>query len=141
MRLRFSPSTGEVRLPATTAWTLLAGIRISRPAIVARVEIADQLGDGDRALVFVAVVAALQDHRGTGSIGDHGDGQAGHAPGVVVRGVGDHDEPDLLAGLVEVDRGEGGGFGLGVVMGVLSPRNGWTRKGERQGKMPQAAGH
>jgi hypothetical protein len=31
VRLKFRPSTGEVRWPAMTAWTLLAGIRIRRP--------------------------------------------------------------------------------------------------------------
>ena len=31
VRLKFSPSTGEVRWPAITAWTLFAGIRMRRP--------------------------------------------------------------------------------------------------------------
>ena len=108
---------------------------------VGRVEVADQLGDGDRPLVFVAVVAAFEDHRRPVAIGDDRDRQAGHAPGVVVRGVRDHDEPDALAGAVEIDGGEGGGFDLGCGHGAVVAAAGESRKGERQGKMTQASGY
>jgi hypothetical protein len=85
-----------VRRPAITAWTLLAGI-----------EVADQLGDDDRPLIFVAMIAAFEDHRRAAAVPDHRDRDPGGAPGILVRRVRDHDEAGLLAGTVEVDGDEG----------------------------------
>ena len=85
---------------------------------LARVEVADQLADGDRPLIFVAVIAALDDDGRPLAVGDHRNRHAGDAPGVVVGRVRDHDEADLSAGLVEIDGGEGGGrAGCGGVVG------------------------
>ena len=80
------------------------------PALdAAGIELADQLADRDLPFVFVAVIAGFEHHGRPAAVRDHGERDARHAPGVVVRRVRDHQEPDLLPGAVEVDGGEGRG--------------------------------
>src|SRR6185437_6503805 len=70
-----------------------------------RIKLADQLAEGDWALIFVAMIARLEDHRRASAIFDDGKRNAGGAPGVLMRRVGDIDKPDLLAVAVEIDGG------------------------------------
>src|SRR5215211_8992830 len=108
VRLKLRPSTGETRWPAITAWTLFAGIRMSRPwtrpgsssRISSPIAICPS---------FVAVIAGFEHHGRPAAVLDHGERHARHAPGVIVRRVRDHQEPDLLSGAVEIDGGEGRG--------------------------------
>ena len=73
----------------------------------ARIEIADQLAKRDRPLIFVAMVARLQDDCRPGAIADHGERNTGRAPRILVGRMRDVDEAYLLAGAVEVDGGAG----------------------------------
>src|SRR3546814_1730302 len=57
---------------------------------LARIEIADQLPDHDRPFMLVAMVAALDDHRRAGAVGDHRQRHPGDPPGVLLRRVRDH---------------------------------------------------
>ena len=80
-----------------------------RPLTMPGIELADELAKRDRPLIFVAMVARLQDHRRPGAIADHGERNARRAPRVVMRRMRNIDKADLLAGAVEVDGGAGGG--------------------------------
>ena len=104
-----------------TAWTLLAGIRISRPWISGRIEFSRQFADDDRAFVLVAVVSAFDDDRRALAIGDDGDRNARHAPGVIMRRVRKHDPADLSALPVEVDSGKCGGGALRLAFAHCRP--------------------
>ena len=79
----------------------------------AGIEIADQVTDRDRPLIFVAMVAALHDHGRTRTVLDHGDRHARRAPGIVMRRMRDHQEAGLLALAIEIDSEEGTGRARG----------------------------
>ena len=72
-RLRLPPSSGEQRLAAMTAGVLAIGRIVTRPAHRFRLEPADELGERQLALIFVAVIAGHQEERRTLAIADDGD--------------------------------------------------------------------
>ena len=109
VRLKLRPSTGETRWPAIDRVDVVCRHQ-DQPALdAAGIELADQLADRDLPFVFVAVIAGFEHHGRPAAVLDHGERDARHAPGVVVRRMRDHQEPDLLPGAVEVDGGEGRG--------------------------------
>src|SRR5271165_5624754 len=88
----------------------VVGWHQDEPALdLARVKFSRQFPDDDRTLVLVPVVSAFDDDRRTPAIGDDGDRNARHAPGVVMRRVRKHHPADLPALPVEVDGGKRGG--------------------------------
>ena len=61
-RFRLPPSSGEQRFDARTAGALAIGRMVTAPRIARRVQPADQPGQGELALVLVAMVAGHQQH-------------------------------------------------------------------------------
>ena len=73
-----------------------------------RIEFPDKLADRYRALIFIAMIAALEEDRRADAVLDDGDRHTCHTPCIVMRRVRNHDETRLLARLVKIDRRERG---------------------------------
>ena len=56
------------------------------------IELADQFAKRDRPFIFIAMIASLQNRGGPLAVADHGDRDAGGAPGILMRRMGDIDE-------------------------------------------------
>src|SRR5665213_2018621 len=105
-----------------------------QPSIdLGRIEFADHLAERDRTLIFVAVIASLEDRRRAIAVLDDRYWDARRTPGIFMRRMRDIDEADLLAVAVEINccaRGRHASHSQSWWVAesrMTAPRRGWIR--------------